>query len=618
MENQDISQRSGLSRFFHAVWSIAKAYFLTVGIFVSLIPLLVFYLAYKMQSHTAHRPTETTTLPERFVLSIDADGMLNPSRNQDGMWIFRNFFAPSDDVELSSVRAVLREAAKDTRVKGLMVRLNSLSGSSTEFAEFRRLIEKYKTESKMPVHFALSSAGNSEYLLASIADWIILSPGGGLDIPGPMLQLTYFSEALKKLGVEFEVYQAGKFKSAFEPFIRQAPSPESLEVFQSLESSLRNVMIQTVASSRNKPVEQIAGWFKQSIFVPKDAVDAGLVDQIAHPQEATNVMFTKVNVTEEVSIHDYDIAEELADQVSQSGSGVGLIRAEGEVLMSTSGNYEEEIIPARLREELKWMAEKEEVKSVVIRIDSPGGSATASELIWEEVRKLVLTKPVVVSMGNVAASGGYYIAAPATKIFADPGTITGSIGVISAIPKTPGFAEKWGIAFTTITGSDRKAIFDPSIALTPFDRSMMESSIAAVYQLFKERVATGRNIPIEKVDELAQGRVYTGIQALDLGLVDDLGGISEAFQAAKQLGSLDPEKLYPIYQYEGDEIDLSHCLRSALEFYRCLDKFQSRIGVQSLSQQIPLAHSVSRTLERLQVMSEQDRVLTYGEFGEWK
>jgi protease-4 len=377
-------------------------------------------------------------------------------------------------------------------------------------------------------------------------------------------------------------------------------------------------MIQTVASSRNKPVEQIAGWFKQSIFVPKDAVDAGLVDQIAHPQEATNVMYTKVNVTEEVSIHDYDIAEELADQINQNGSGVGLIRAEGEVLMSTSGNYEEEIIPSRLREELQWMAEKDEVKAVVIRIDSPGGSATASELIWEEVRKLVLTKPVVVSMGNVAASGGYYIAAPATKIFADPGTITGSIGVISAIPKTPGFAEKWGIAFTTVTGSDRKAIFDPSMALTPFDRSMMESSIAAVYQLFKERVATGRNIPIEKVDELAQGRVYTGIQALDIGLVDDLGGISEAFQAAKQLGTLDPEKLYPIYQYEGDEIDLSHCLRSALEFYRCLDKFQSRIGGQNLSQQIPLAHSVSRTLQRLQVISEQDRVLTYGEFGEWK
>jgi protease-4 len=618
MENLDSNQRSGISRFLHALWAIAKAYFLTIGIFVSLIPLLLFYLAYKMQSQTTHRAAATTTLPERFVLSIDADGMLNPSRSRDSMWIFRNFFAQSDDVELSSVRAVLREAAKDSRVKGLMVRLNSLSGSSSEFSEFRRLLEKYKTDSKMPVHVALSSAGNSEYVLASIADWIALSPGGGLDIPGPMLQLTYFSEALKKLGVEFEVYQAGKFKSAFEPFIRQSPSPESMEVFQSLESSLRNVMIQTVASSRNKPVEQIAGWFKQSIFVPKDAVDAGLVDQIAHPQEATNTMYTKVNVTEEVSYHDYDIAEDLADQINQSGSGIGLILAEGEVLMTTSGNYEEEIIPARLREELKWMAEKEEVKAIVMRVDSPGGSATASELIWEEVRKLVLSKPVIVSMGNVAASGGYYIAAPATKIFADPGTITGSIGVISAIPKTPGFAEKWGVSFTTISGSDRKAIFDPSTPLTPFDRSLMESSIASVYQLFKERVASGRNIPIEKVDELARGRVYTGIQALDIGLVDDLGGISEAFQAAKQLGGLEPENLYPIYQYEGDEIDLSHCLRSAMEFYRCLDKFQSQLVSQKLSQMSSNGLVVPKTMQRLQALSEQDRVLAYGQFGEWK
>jgi protease-4 len=615
MENQE-SQIGPIRRIFRSLWGIAKAYFLTIGILVTLLPILTMWLVLRLGDLPGGKEAPLS-LPDNFVLAIDADGMIATEQSESSSWLFRQLFRSGSDVSLNVNRAALRAAAKDERVKGVIFRINSLNGRLTDFFELRRIIEKYKSETKRPVYVALASADNSEYLLASVADRIALSPAGGLDIPGPVLQLTYFAEALKKLGVEFEVYQAGKYKSAFEPFVRQSPSDESMEIFQGLESSMRQVLVQLVAAGRNKPVEQVAGWFKQSIFIPKDAVDAGVVDVIAHPNDFTAEFFAAIQVSEEISSEDYFELENLSSRNDLSGPGLGVVYALGEVMMTATDDYEDQIVPTRMQEELEWMAENEDVSAVVLRIDSPGGSATASELIWQHVQKLAAQKPVIVSMGSVAASGGYYIAAPATKIIAEPSTITGSIGVISAIPKTPGLTEKWGLSFTTITQSDRKAMFDPGMPLTPFDRALMESNIAAIYGLFKERVSTGRKIPLETVEQLAQGKVYSGVQALDAGLVDDLGGVTEAFQLAKQLGSLDPEKLYPVYRYEGEGIDLSSCLKSPMHLLRCMDKMQSRVGMSLFESVVPVDAHQLRTPKQLNALSKQDRFLTFGAYGRW-
>jgi protease-4 len=228
-----------------------------------------------------------------------------------------------------------------------------------------------------------------------------------------------------------------------------------------------------------------------------------------------------------------------------------------------------------MAEEIAWAMDNNDVKAVVLRIASPGGSASASDYIWDRVRTLNEKKPVIVSMGSVAASGGYYIASGARHIFADASTITGSIGVIGMLPNLEGMREKWGVSFHTITQSNRSNLLGGR-KMTPQDQTYMQNSVEDVYRTFKSRVASSRKMSMEKVEQLAQGRIYTGQQAKEVGLIDDIGDLREAFQFAKKEAGLDPNKLYPIHRYEPPVLSAAECLRSLGHLRKCIRKHGSR------------------------------------------
>jgi len=611
----ETSPMSPIRKAFNMLMKLLKGYLIGVGLLFTVLPILLVLIVQKYAGeHSSDKlMSKAVDLPSEFNLLMTIDGQLVDDAPMSGSIFFRQFFQPLGDVAVGEAKVALRKAAEDKRVKGLLINLVNMEASPSSVHELRRMIEKFRDVSKKPVHIILSSGGDQEYLFATIAEQIALTPAGELELSGPVLQMTYFKEALNKLGIEFEVYQSGKYKSAFEPFIMQSPSPASIEVMTSLEDSLRKSAVELVSKWRNKPVADVDGWFRQSFFTPEESQTRGIIDMIAHPSEVKTTFAAQTNSDKFIDWLDYFDALGDADEPRTSGDGLGIIYAVGEVAMTSGGDPDRTLIPERMREELQWMGENEDVRAVILRIDSPGGSAAASEMIWKDVEKLREIKPVIVSMGDVAASGGYYIAAPASKILAEPSTITGSIGVIGAAPKLTGVEDKWGISFHTITQSDRRSHFDPVSKTSDEDRALIAKSITYTYDLFKNRVAKGRNIARERVDQLAEGRVYTGAQALEIGLVDELGGLSDAFQVAKELGGLDKEKLYPVYTYEGDDMNFLNCMRSATDFFKCLDKANSSLSLlhRPVTPFHRPAEEAIQTAQRIAALIRDEGVLAY-------
>ena len=234
------------------------------------------------------------------------------------------------------------------------------------------------------------------------------------------------------------------------------------------------------------------------------------------------------------------------------------------------GNEWDTLLPRRIIAELEWMRENEDVQAVVLRVNSPGGSAVASELIWKEVTRLANSKPVVVSMGEVAASGGYYLAAGASYLLAEPATLTGSIGVVGMLPNFAGFEDEYGVSFHVVTASERQALYNTGTAMTAADQRIVQHSLQEIYRVFKERVADGREMEMAKLEQLAGGRVFTGAQAVEVGLVDALGDLTAAFTKAKELAELNPSLKYPLYRYDHGRLSFFDCLRATFDVKRCL------------------------------------------------
>ncbi|RYZ48634.1 MAG: signal peptide peptidase SppA, partial [Proteobacteria bacterium] len=410
-----------------------------------------------------------------------------------------------------------------------------------------------------------------------------LSPVSGLTIPGPAFQLTYFGSALKKLGVELEVVRAGKFKSAMEPFVLDAPSPETIEMYGAIESSLRGTLVDGISEGRKKSKDDVNAWFKRSLYTSQQSLQQGLVDRIGYLPAWIEDIKVEAKAKNVIEFNKYRSATKDMDDgkvAPTMGSGdqpsIALIEASGEIVMDGGGDSDGKITPKQLIKELQWAREREAVKAVVFRIDSPGGSALASDLIWDEVRKLVEKKPVVVSMGAVAASGGYYIAAPATMIVAEATTITGSIGVIGAAPKALQVAEKWGVSFHLITQSDRKSYLNLSTRSSEADKAILGEQIDETYNAFVTKVATGRKQDPAHIFAIAQGRVYTGLEASKIGLVDKIGGRDAAVREAELLAKFDPEQLNKVETYEPDSDSLIDCLSNG-NAWNCIKEFRKGV-----------------------------------------
>ncbi len=549
-----------------------RNFFALVGFLSLLLPvILVWSLLNLGESDRAGRAgSKESNKP--FSLWIRLDGAIAEHEPEMGEALFRQLFAQEEGLYIPNVRSALRSAADDKLVKDLNLVIDGLSGSPADIEELHNILVEFKASGK-PVTSWVAHMDNAALLISSSSDKVNLNPVSDVSLPGPAFSSTYFGDALRRLGVEMQIIRTGKFKNVFEPFISNEPSTESREALSAVERSMREQMVKLIAQGRKKQDSEVFLWLKESFFTPAKAKELGIVDELTY--------LPHVNFDSGVDrlLDDYMDDDSLSERLKRGYSlrpdeGLGFIEAVGDIV--TYEDSERAITPDAMSEELFWALENNDVKAVVLRIASPGGRADVADYIWDKVRILNQKKPVIVSMGSVAASGGYYIAVGGSHIFADASTITGSIGVIGMLPNLEGMRDKWGVSFHTVTQSNRANILSGK-KMTAQDQSYMQSTVEDVYRTFKSRVAAGRKISMDKIEQLAQGRIYTGQQAKENGLIDEIGDLKEAFQYAKKVAGLDPNKLYPIHRYEPPRLSAAECFSSLSKLRRCFRKHGSSL-----------------------------------------
>ncbi len=436
---------------------------------------------------------------------------------------------------------LIRKAKTDSRIKTLVVRPVSTSGLWAQVQEIRRAIEDFKT-SKKPVTAYLESGGAGEYYLASAADRIVLMPAGQLDLVGLASYEIFFRGALDKMGIFPDLVHVGDYKTASNTFTEKGFTPAHKEMTQSLNRDWFDELVRTIASARKMTEPAVRAAIDQGPFLAEGAVRAGLVDALAYEDQLDDS--PPIQGTRELDAERYRDAAAQGTSAGRRGR-IALLYAVG-VIASGESNFDS---PASLvvgsetfNRWLRRVRIDPAIDAVVVRVDSPGGSAVASEVIWRELMLTRDVKPLVVSMGDVAASGGYYIAAPAHAIVAQPGTVTGSIGVVTGKFVVDGTLGKLGIGSAAVSDGRQAEIYSPFRPFSRDERAKVEEQLQSTYELFLDRVAKGRSQETRKVDGVAQGRVWTGRQARELGLVDELGGLTDAIRIAKERAKLDPQR----------------------------------------------------------------------------
>jgi protease-4 len=465
----------------------------------------------------------------------------------------------TDTITLRTVVDTLNAAAEDSRIVALYLDGSQTSTSSgTGFAtlkEVREALERFKESGKKIIAYDVDS-GEGEYYLSSIADTIVLNPMGSLEMNGFSSQPMFFTGALEKFGIGIQVIRVGKYKSAVEPFVLKELSPENRQQIQALLEDLWSEFRTTVGKSRQvTPQELQAIADTQGIVLASDAIGRRLVDKVGYYDEVITQLqeLTGESETEksfrQVHLSTYaDIADKPEHQRA-SKNKIAVLYASGEIV-DGEGSVQEvggESFAAQMRK----LRLDDSVKAVVLRVNSPGGSATASEIIQREVKLTRDSKPVIISMGDIAASGGYWISTYGNRIFAEPNTVTGSIGVFGLLMNVQQIANENGITWDVVkTGrfADTQTVSRPK---TPQELALIQNIVNQVYSKFLDKVAESRKLPKDKVAQIAQGRVWSGIDAKQLGLVDEIGGLDDAIEYAVKEANLGEDwKLeeYPRFQ----------------------------------------------------------------------
>lgn len=460
--------------------------------------------------------------------------------------------APSE-LTLRQAVLALEEAASDDRIVALYLKGGGDLGTGlASQSEIQPAIAAFQAAGKPILAYDISWS-EREYAVASLADTIYLNPFGEIEMNGLYAETMYQAEALEKLGVGVQVTRVGRYKSAVEPLIRDTMSPEEREQTQRLLGDVWRNLLATTAAPRALTPQQLQTIANtQGFLFGAEAETQNLADAIAYEDEVITAL-RELTGEEEQEAEDSDLdfrqislagyAATVDDPLtsSRSGNQVALVYAEGPIVDGGNGNFSQTgIIEGNaLARQLRQLRQDDEVKAVVLRVNSPGGSATASEVILREMQLVrEAGKPVVVSMGNVAASGGYWIASQADAILAQPTTITGSIGVFGIFLNLEELGTKVGVNWDGVKTSELADIFSSTRPKTEAELAILQRSVDAIYDSFLDRVAEGRDLTRPAVAELAQGRVWSGQAALDLGLVDELGGVNDAIATAAELADL--------------------------------------------------------------------------------
>lgn len=489
----------------------------------------------------------------------------------------------TQQIALDQALQALEKAAKNDKIEGIYMEGGILSAYPAEVQELRQALLKFKKSGKWIIAYA-DTYSRSAYYLCSVADKVYLNPIGMLDWSGLSSNPMFFTGLMKKLGIKMQVFKVGTYKSAVEPYIAEQMSDANREQVSSYQQSIWNNMLKDVAKSRKTTAEALNSLADSLTILsgPEASVKGGLVDKLCYQDEVKKILKNKAKMDEDaslrfVSISDVAQSEELNDKVDDE---IAVYYAYGEIKEDITGGFAQEsaITSKQMTKDLQELREDDDVKAVVLRVNSPGGSAYASEQIWREVQLLSKEKPVIVSMGALAASGGYYISCGANKIFAEPTTLTGSIGIFGMIPDaTELLTDKLGLSFDVVKTNAHSDFGAMGRPLNESECRLMQAYINQGYELFTGRVAQGRKISQDSVKAVAEGRVWTGEQAMKIGLVDKLGNLNDAIAAAAKAAQIEKYSVgrYPepapwfaslLQEKKADYMDSQ--MRSALgEFY---------------------------------------------------
>ena len=492
---------------------------------------------------------EQPSVPRNAILKID----LRQSIQEQGKESFSfNPLAGSASMSsglslLDAIRA-LDAAAEDPQVKFVYLKADDMNMDIAVAEEFRAALARFRECGKPVVSYSQGlSAGN--YFMASVADKVILNAYGDVMINGMSSQMMYYKDLIDQLGIDIQLIRHGKYKSAGEPYIKSEMSQENKEQYETMLGTIWNVMAEAIAASRDFTAEQFNDWIDNlSISNAETAKEKGLVDELWYDDQVRDYFCTLCDVKKAkdlkyVSLKDYAAARVKSNL--RAKEKIAVIYADGEIVMDDHGNGN---IGNNFAKEIAKARQDSSVKAVVFRVNSPGGSVQASAAIEREIALLKECKPVVASYGGYAASGGYWISCGADKIFSDKSTLTGSIGVFGLIPSF-GKALRKNVHLNVYEVSTHKhgALATGMSPLDPEEEAMMQKQIDATYEDFVSRVAAGRGLTTEAVDEIAQGRVWAGGDAIKIGLVDELGGLTDAIRYAASMASLENYRLvtYP-------------------------------------------------------------------------
>ena len=497
----------------------------------------------------------TSSVPKNSVLRIKLQGEIVERAGEGSPMDFLN---QGEDLTIGLDQALdaLKKAAKNDKVKGIYLEGGSLAATPAMLQELRQGLQEFKESDKWIVAYG-DTYSRAAYYLCSVADEVYLNPSGMLDWSGMSSQPIFYTGLMKKLGVKMQVFKVGTYKSAVEPFINTEMSEANREQVMSYLSSIWNGMLKDVAASRKLDVETLNALADTATVLceAQDYIKNKLADKLCYLSEVKEALKQRLELGEDddlkfTCLADVAASDDLGKKVDDE---VAVYYAYGEIVdkQGSGFNQEHSITTQETISDLQKLRKDKDVKAVVIRVNSPGGSAYASEQIWHEIQLLRAEKPVVISMGGLAASGGYYISCGANQIFAEPMTLTGSIGIFGMIPDASELlTQKLGLSFDVVktnTMSDFGAMGRPFNAA---ESAKMQNYINHGYDLFTGRVALGRGMAQDSVKVIGEGRVWTGEQALGIGLVDKLGNLDDAIEAAAKLAEV---KDYTIGRYPSPE-----------------------------------------------------------------
>jgi len=498
-------------------------------------------------------------------------------------------------IGLNELLSAIRQAKEEDNIKGIFLDISFVPAGMATMFEVREALKDFKKSGKFVYSYS-EVYSQSAYYLASVSDSVFIHPTGMMELKGIMFEVPFIKGTLEKIGIEPQIIRHGKFKSAIEPLVNDEMSPENREQLGLIANSLWNQMVADMAESRGVNAEEINRIASELLIRnAEDAVKYGMADRMVYKDELDEALAIAVG-TESADDINFMAYGDLKAKMSEgySKDKIAVIYAQGDIIDGQGSEYE--IGSIRISEAIREARLDDQVKAIVLRVNSPGGSAQASEVIWREVALAREAKPVIVSMGDLAASGGYYISCAADEVYCSPLTITGSIGVFGVIPNMEGLVtDKLGVKFDQVMTNDHADFIRVTRRLTDFERDVIQQGVEEIYSTFVSRVSAGREISPEVVDSIGQGRVWSGLNALDIDLVDGYAGLLACINMAADMAGLEkyrvlelPEQKDPFQQILesfGAQARTDRAMKARLgmlyDWYVSVERVMKQSGIQA-------------------------------------